>query len=379
MNARWNVLPRRLVRMVRRLARPAGPSRHRVVHLHGPSCPFVPDPRLLGSSGLRPVEPSLWRAERQADAILRLPDARVSTVMESDGGPLVRAGEVRSRGVRGLDADAAFLIPRATIRGRTRPSAVTRIDESIGLLDVRARAATFGHWMIDSLPNVWLLGRLEPDLRPSRYLFPAAGAWQQESLKLAGIDSPDLLTFDGFDQLSAQELLVPIRSYGSRHLPAWTVRALREGVGTGVQEIRPDKDLPDRIYVSRAGASRRGIRNGEELSARLERDGFTVIDPSTLSLLQQRIMFASARTIVAAHGAALTNLAWSVPGTRMVELLPPQRLNALFYHFARQADLDYVGVVGETVMADGGQESPHADFSVDIDLVLRAANDNRRD
>ena len=347
-----------------------------VVELHGPSCPLVEDPRYITSGTIDSPDPNLWRAARVSDSVLILRDVRMESVLESDGGPSIVSGQIRSHRGRRFDSDAAFLGHRSTIERKVRRSDRVQSGEIVAVLDVRARAASFGHWLIDALPNIWLFAQAGLGT-PTRYLFPAAGPWQLETLRLAGVPPEMGLTFDQFERLDAAEVWLPLRSYGSRHVPTWIAQALRSGTGEGSWSVLPDPGLPRQIYVGRSKSTRRGVQNEDALVARLEAEGFTAVDLSGLSLLDQRRHFASARTIVAPHGAALTNLAWAMPGTRVVELLSPHRMNALFYHFACQSGLDYVGVIGGFIEEYGDSDNEHNDFTVAIHDVLRALHPDK--
>jgi capsular polysaccharide biosynthesis protein len=60
----------------------------------------------------------------------------------------------------------------------------------------------------------------------------------------------------------------------------------------------------------------------EKLENDLRKLGFTVIEAAELQLDQCISIFARARWVVAPHGAALANLIFASPGTRVLELLP---------------------------------------------------------
>ena len=63
--------------------------------------------------------------------------------------------------------------------------------------------------------------------------------------------------------------------------------------------------------------------------------GFDVLDPAVLPLPECIAIFANADWVVAPHGAALTNVVFSKPGTKVVELLPGPLEN--YGHYALMA------------------------------------------
>ncbi len=91
-----------------------------------------------------------------------------------------------------------------------------------------------------------------------------------------------------------------------------------------------DRAKPDAFYASKhsevktAGSERRSIPNFAELAAALD-EKFGNVLPVTLegkTLLYQMALFSSVDLIVCQHGAALANLIWSRPGTRVIEIMP---------------------------------------------------------
>jgi len=76
------------------------------------------------------------------------------------------------------------------------------------------------------------------------------------------------------------------------------------------------------IYLRRGPQARRPLFQESCLEQALRQRGFDVIDLETMPLSACITAFANARWVVAPHGAALTNLVFSKPGTRVLELLP---------------------------------------------------------
>ena len=87
---------------------------------------------------------------------------------------------------------------------------------------------------------------------------------------------------------------------------------------------------PDPFYASAAseaktaGAQRRSIANFDALAelAGNRTDNLLVIALEGRTLAEQMAFFGWADVVVAQHGAALSNLLWAGPGTRIVEIVP---------------------------------------------------------
>ncbi|NDK55862.1 glycosyltransferase family 61 protein [Pontibacter fetidus] len=95
----------------------------------------------------------------------------------------------------------------------------------------------------------------------------------------------------------------------------------------------PDLEKPikkRRLYIARAG--RRKVTNEAELLPVLKAFGFEFIEDRARSVDEQIKLFRGAEAIVSPHGAALTNLLWCDPGTKVLELFNQgYRPNYYFY------------------------------------------------
>ena len=118
---------------------------------------------------------------------------------------------------------------------------------------------------------------------------------------------------------------------------------------------------PRKLYVGRADAITRRISNPEVVARLLARRGFAEVRCGAMSLEEQICTFSAATEIVAIAGAALTNLVFCAPGTR-VTMLAPATMNAgYFWDLACQAGLPIrIGYFPAQNEARG----IHADFEV---------------
>ena len=78
----------------------------------------------------------------------------------------------------------------------------------------------------------------------------------------------------------------------------------------------------------------RRIENEDEVLATLRPLGFDVVDPGTLSVAEQVLLFAEAEMVVGAHGAGLTNIAFCSPGATVIELFPADYVNVCYWALA---------------------------------------------
>lgn len=125
----------------------------------------------------------------------------------------------------------------------------------------------------------------------------------------------------------------------------------------------PDIPQSSFLYVTRKGTRLRQLRNEAALRSRLEERGFSTFAPDAKDHRQQIETFRAAKVVVAVHGAALTNLLFCRPGTKVIEIFPANRIKSTYLWLAYKLGLDYSSVIG----SDGDF---FQNFSVDVDKVI---------
>ena len=79
----------------------------------------------------------------------------------------------------------------------------------------------------------------------------------------------------------------------------------------------------------------------------LSKYGFIKLDLESLSVAEQAELFSSAEVIIAAHGAALTNITFCQPGTRILEIFPPNYIMHFFWAVSLIGKLNYNYYIGQ--------------------------------
>jgi capsular polysaccharide biosynthesis protein len=139
---------------------------------------------------------------------------------------------------------------------------------------------------------------------------------------------------------------------------------LRERILSSVEPDGP----PLRLYLSRAGAKRRRVLNEKALRPVWESFGFQTVVGHRLSFGEQVEMFSRAEAVVGAHGAALTNLLYSPPATRVLELHVQNDVHEHYYSLSAAAGHSYQAISGP------GQINlwKQSDFTIDPGIFERA-------
>jgi capsular polysaccharide biosynthesis protein len=215
-----------------------------------------------------------------------------------------------------------------------------------------ADSSNYFHFWVDIIGDLWFSRQLGVGTdEVDHYVLPFTGArWQREILELCGVPLEKVVPLSSFYSLRATELVVPVRAKGGRNNPPWLLRAMRESAGYSFDTSpRPHAR---HIYVSRRGALRRPLEGEAEIIAFLRSRGYEEVSCDGLTVREQQRLFGDADSIIAPHGAALTNLIWCRPGTRVVEFLPVKHANPCFFDISRMGELDYGYIPASLVDSD---------------------------
>jgi capsular polysaccharide biosynthesis protein len=181
-----------------------------------------------------------------------------------------------------------------------------RFDHPVALLAV-PEARNHYHWLFDALPRVHLLQRWRDVIE--YYAVPAGlSIVQLETLQLLGIDRTRLLELPAQGRVRCQHLYVTSLPGSEGCYAPWARDFLRTAFQAAA---RATAGVGARIYLHRGAKAKRPVLNETELAGRLERRGFQIVSLENRTFLEQVAIFRDARTIVAAHGAGLANLAFA--------------------------------------------------------------------
>lgn len=228
-------------------------------------------------------------------------------------------------------------------------------------------AETYFHWMTDSLPMILeerrRLGGLESY---DFFLTPAKmQAFHLETFRRLEIPDSKLVQLTKERGWICENLTCLVQPHVSGRPPR---KFLRE-VGGFFRGASPSFGKGRKLAILRAAEASRALVDREAILRMLVAAGFEEYEPSRDSISQQAQTFASAREIVATHGAAITNLIFCRPGTRVVELFSSRYVNPCYAHICRQLGLLHIPVLDQAVGA--GVDHSLLNATVPIRVTVR--------
>jgi capsular polysaccharide biosynthesis protein len=307
-------------------------------------------------SGLGAGDPVLEREIQACEDDLRRPQALAAiegaVVRELDGLVILPDGQFCLQGNwyrQQLETHYAYRRRLPYIRRRLR-------GDLYSLLSLWS--ATYYHWFHDTLPRLLYA---QPKLPPgTRYLINEhPRGYQLDSLKAFGIGEADLEIQSSRIDTLVERLwfATPLGHASFSSADALSNVANRLKCHCGAVTCRPAER---RVYISRAKAGRRQVTNEKQVVPVMRQHGFDVLCCEDLSLADQVRTFAQAQVVLGPHGAGLTNILYTRPGTRVGEFHGVES-NSCFLVMSKQLGLGYSRFVAE----DRSDGCPAPAMSVD--------------
>ncbi|MBY0431612.1 MAG: glycosyltransferase 61 family protein [Rhodospirillales bacterium] len=308
----------------------------------------------ITNHGLRTIEPCLYELSDvhaiPPDWSFLTADGRLIADDVSVGPSLIRAGRYDHIAPRGGDACRVRLDDPLHYPGR---------HAFIGL------GANYYHLLADHLPRLIALMDSDQYDRVQSIVIEEPEdpiVWQMLDLLKVPRHRITVLPRNRAAHFERLLLLSHFEIYG--HLHDVTFRILR---GRFLPK-NPPKPWR-RLYISRADAPRRKVRNEAALLEALTARGFEVILPARSPFSEQVRLFHEAAVVVGPHGSALTNVLWCQPGTVIRELLGFCDHQIHFEAISARLGFDY-RALRATHAATEYPGDQHSDFTVNIEDLL---------
>ena len=190
------------------------------------------------------------------------------------------------------------------------------------------------HWTVQTLPS--LINAQQYLNNNYTLILPEnLSSYQLEWLSLAGLDKGHCqhLYLRERDVVFSRELVAPLTLYKPfDYQPSRrTLLKFRKQINERMISEEDHASLPNKLYISRSDSKKiRGLKSEKKLEKSLEELGFFILKASSLSVKDQIKLFKNAKTIVAPHGAGLSNLIFANPQCRIFEINQSNYFNPCF-------------------------------------------------
>jgi len=199
------------------------------------------------------------------------------------------------------------------------------------------------HWFKD------VLGMLHESLEwmPGDTIFVMPKGFQKvyggdfylKSLEALGIARDRVVEFDGTESWTFENLWWQPPAVHPDDQPPGAMQWIGEKISNTVPRLVHEK--PVRVYISRALPFARVLANEGELLPGLIDMGFQICRLENMTFEEQVRLFRNAEVVMGPHGAGFTNLIFSKPGTRVVEILAKGYERRCYWTLSAELGHDY--------------------------------------
>jgi hypothetical protein len=190
------------------------------------------------------------------------------------------------------------------------------------------------HWLFDLLPKFKVLQQSIKKY-DAIYIPKPESQFQKDTLNKLNFKKPIIFAKEE-TQVFAKKVIVIGKLSIDTVPPPWIYEFIRDIFKTKLIQGY------ERIYISRKYAKNRRVLNEFELNAFFRRYNIRIVYLEKLSTSEQANIFFSAKLIIAPHGSALTNLVFSSPNTKVLELKGPRCGETCFARLANWSHLNYI-------------------------------------
>ena len=203
------------------------------------------------------------------------------------------------------------------------------------------------HWLFDILPKIKLCSEHYLLKEIDFFYLPSPQNFQKQTLSIFNIKEDKILDSNLYRHVQARELIVVDHPWYHRgfildqveFLPGWIIHWLRDVYLKYAKKFQSN----EKIYIDRTESkfNHCQIQNNNEIYNFLKEKGFSKYKVGELSFFEQIYLFNNAKIIIGAHGAAFTNLVFSEPNTKIIEIRPPAQTNNNYKRISQIRNLNY--------------------------------------
>lgn len=176
-----------------------------------------------------------------------------------------------------------------------------------------AAIGNYGHFLLDGFSGISAI--LDSgDFRNFAFVTPPLSPRQKEQFDLIGIN-PRVLAEEIY---RVRNLVFSNSMAYALHTPNLNFLSLRQRMMHESLSL----DSAKMIYVSRRNIEKRRLQSEAALELALQKAGYRIVCPETMSAKEQIAVFAAADVIVGPTGAAFANVLYAKPGARIIEIIP---------------------------------------------------------
>ena len=232
------------------------------------------------------------------------------------------------------------------------PKLIKSINGSLIILTQGASGHNnYAHWMLDVLPRIKLLLSKMLISEIKNIYVTKLNKFQNQSFSFLGLKSFKIIDPNIFRHVKADQIISVSHPYyfkktwfyAQSNLPSWIIKFLRNDIS---KKVKSKKKSYKRIFIDRSDSLQNHSKliNNNEVIKYLKSKRYKCLRLTELNLKDQISIFKNCNTIIAPHGAGLTNIAFCKKNTKVIEIIPQDNKNFLFKRISKINKLKYKSI-----------------------------------
>ena len=232
------------------------------------------------------------------------------------------------------------------------PKLIKSINGSLIILTQGASGHNnYAHWMLDVLPRIKLLLSKMLISEIKNIYVTKLNKFQNQSFSFLGLKTFKIIDPNIFRHVKADQIISVTHPYyfkktwfyAQSNLPSWIIKFLRNDIS---KKVKSKKKSYKKIFIDRSDSLQNHSKliNNNEVIKYLKSKRFKCLRLTELNLKDQISIFKNCNTIIAPHGAGLTNIAFCKKNTKVIEIIPHDNKNYLFKRISKINKLKYKSI-----------------------------------
>ena len=177
----------------------------------------------------------------------------------------------------------------------------------------------FGHFLLEHMNRAYALldkkyQKMKVVLINNKDVNPVPG-YMFRLLELLGVKHDDIIILN--ETMQFRNVYVPVQGF---NIPVYSSVAFGKMYDKIVSNVKSEKTVADKIYVSRAKLASRKTYGEERVQKIFEKNGYKVIYPETLSLEKQIALVHNCKCLAGCAGTALHLALFMKPGGLVIQI-----------------------------------------------------------
>ena len=211
------------------------------------------------------------------------------------------------------------------------------------------------HFLFDIIPKLILFEKYIPLKNIDFFYAPGNLNWQKKIFSTFEIPEEKIVNSQKYRHIKSDLIFGldhPWYTKGFVHnefrsAPEWIIHSLRDKFLNYSKKF----DCSEKIFIDRSDSiyDHCKLKNNSEVTSYLIKEGFETYQLSKLDFFQQIYLFNNAKVIIGPHGAGFSNIIFSNPGTKILEILPKMHPTNIYEKVSNTLNLDYKKIHAETI------------------------------